>query len=439
MRKLTVKNFSVIKDAELEFGKITVLIGPQASGKSLLCKLAYFLGKELVDLAVTSVGNRDGWNTYVEYAAREFLQRFNNYSVGDWNPSPHRVTYTSAQYQVALKWGDDPNIVSFEFSNAFQDRYLELLENLYGNLPSASGAFYPGGLNPNFRRGDIWVAFSKILSENVLKQTIYIPAGRAFFTNLTKSFSVLQSSKLDSITKEFAAQIQWDGRWKPGLLTTGRGVTDEINRSMTDIVRGFVIMDSGIPRFITDDGRKLPLEIVSTGVQELVPLFNILEQLMFLREHSFEYSRAKFSPPKSEIPAESKPLIYIEEPEANVFPSTQYDLVRLFSWLSSDPVLDFSWIITTHSPYVLSAFNNLIEAGYVVRKHPELRGGVAKVIPEQYWVRGEDFRAYAIKDGVLESIVASDTRLISENYLDSVSETIGMQFDELLRLGYVTH
>ena len=46
MRKLTVKNFSVIKEAELEFGKITVLIGPQASGKSLLCKLAFFFGPE---------------------------------------------------------------------------------------------------------------------------------------------------------------------------------------------------------------------------------------------------------------------------------------------------------------------------------------------------------------------------------------------------------
>jgi len=34
VRKLTVKNFSVIKEAELEFGKITVLIGPQSSGKA---------------------------------------------------------------------------------------------------------------------------------------------------------------------------------------------------------------------------------------------------------------------------------------------------------------------------------------------------------------------------------------------------------------------
>ena len=52
MRKLTVRNFSVIKEAELEFGKITVLMGPQASGKSLLCKLVYFLSKEILDIAV---------------------------------------------------------------------------------------------------------------------------------------------------------------------------------------------------------------------------------------------------------------------------------------------------------------------------------------------------------------------------------------------------
>ncbi len=42
VRTLTVKNFSVIKEAKLEFAKITVLIGPQASGKSLLCRLAFF-------------------------------------------------------------------------------------------------------------------------------------------------------------------------------------------------------------------------------------------------------------------------------------------------------------------------------------------------------------------------------------------------------------
>ena len=37
VRTLEVENFSVIKRARLEFGRITILIGPQASGKSLLC------------------------------------------------------------------------------------------------------------------------------------------------------------------------------------------------------------------------------------------------------------------------------------------------------------------------------------------------------------------------------------------------------------------
>ena len=66
-----------------------------------------------------------------------------------------------------------------------------------------------------------------------------------------------------------------------------------------------------------------------------------------------------------------------------------------------------------------------------------MKDEVAKLIPAQYWVEPEDFRAYAIEDGVLKSIVAQDTGLVSANYLDRVSETIGMEFDELLRLGYV--
>ena len=45
----------MIKEAELEFGKITVLIGPQSGGKSLLCKLAFFLEREVLEIATKSI------------------------------------------------------------------------------------------------------------------------------------------------------------------------------------------------------------------------------------------------------------------------------------------------------------------------------------------------------------------------------------------------
>jgi AAA15 family ATPase/GTPase len=103
MRKLTVKNFSVIKEAELEFGKITVLIGPQASGKSLLCKLAYFLGKELVELSARSISNGSSWDEYLLNASKAFWSRF---SSGDGLVQlGTEVKFASSQYEVALTWG----------------------------------------------------------------------------------------------------------------------------------------------------------------------------------------------------------------------------------------------------------------------------------------------------------------------------------------------
>jgi hypothetical protein len=133
----------------------------------------------------------------------------------------------------------------------------------------------------------------------------------------------------------------------------------------------------------------------------------------------------------------SKGWIYVEEPEANVFPKTQYQLVQLFSWLSSEPDLHFSWVVTTHSPYVLSSFNNLLEAWQVGHVDGERSKAVRNVIDEKYWVNPEEFRAYSIEDGHLKSIMDEETHLISDNYLDAVSEQIGGEFDELLRIGYV--
>ena len=43
MEKLTVKKFLNIKDIEFNLSKINIIIGQQASGKSVIAKLVYFL------------------------------------------------------------------------------------------------------------------------------------------------------------------------------------------------------------------------------------------------------------------------------------------------------------------------------------------------------------------------------------------------------------
>jgi|GEM_PF-1953150 len=427
-RTLTVQNFSVIKEAELEFGKITVLIGPQARGKSLLCKLAYFLRGEAPAIAIDSLLDRQKWEDFLEAVNRGFSERF---LTTGWLKTNSEAGYASQRYTAKLHGKGDPLSpgIGYTFSEEFKNLYGLIWNNPGKQLPSANGS------RSELRR-DLFVEFSLLQDRKRTESSTYIPSGRALFTDASKSILALQNPDIDQITRRFAGLIAWDSRWKAGYLTTGRNVIREVESAMSQIAGGTVVVVGGRPFFLSSDGRNLPLSVQSSGTLELLPMFNVIDQLACSQEDLYAHAAAAEISPIADI-SEHSPLIYLEEPEAHIFPRTQYELVKLFAQLANDPILNFDWVITTHSPYILSAFNNLIEASQVVAAKPELKDQIAKLIPERYWIKPEDFRAYAIEDGVLESIVAEDTGLVSANYLDQVSETIGMEFDELLRLGYV--
>lgn len=42
MRRLKIKNLGALKDADIEFGQVNVIIGPQSLGKSTVLKVASY-------------------------------------------------------------------------------------------------------------------------------------------------------------------------------------------------------------------------------------------------------------------------------------------------------------------------------------------------------------------------------------------------------------
>jgi hypothetical protein len=182
----------------------------------------------------------------------------------------------------------------------------------------------------------------------------------------------------------------------------------------------------GLPYFRHfESKRELPFELQSSGTLELLPLLNPLGNRV---------AHAKY-PKGPTVPMLQFGTVFVEEPESSVFPNTQYELARLFTWLTNQPMLNNSLAITTHSPYILTSFNNLIEAGQVAKNKPELSEQVAKIIPERYWIKEGEFKAYAIEDGKLQSIL-NESGFVEGNYLDQVSETISDEFDRLIKLEY---
>ena len=62
-------------------------------------------------------------------------------------------------------------------------------------------------------------------------------------------------------------------------------------------------------------------------------------------------------------------LLIIDEPEMNFHPNVQISLMRIFAILSK---LDLRIIISTHSDYMIREVNNLIMAGTIYPKDPQL-------------------------------------------------------------------
>jgi predicted ATPase len=118
--------------------------------------------------------------------------------------------------------------------------------------------------------------------------------------------------------------------------------------------------------------------------------------------------------------------IYLEEPEENLFPSTQYELVK---WMANqiNTTQDNSLCIATHSPYILSSFNNLIQAAD--NKDSNV---VETVVGKSAAIQFEDINVYAVDNGTAKDIKDYDLRLIAQTDLDAASDTISSDFSKLL-------
>jgi hypothetical protein len=126
----------------------------------------------------------------------------------------------------------------------------------------------------------------------------------------------------------------------------------------------------------------------------------------------------------------------IEEPECNLYPEKQVELLKfIISLVKSD---NRTLTITTHSPYLLSAMNNYLYAGTLVNKYGErIRDFVSKVLPESYQLMPGDCSVYSLGERIngdgryCKSLIDEETGMIDYNTLDGVSAMMTDEFDQL--------
>jgi len=242
-------------------------------------------------------------------------------------------------------------------------------------------------------------------------KTILIPAGRAVYSLISDSLFSLTSEavSIDPLILNFGQHIELSRKRLKNQLTENPAL--EI--WLQEILKGHFKYVNGENRIYFEQDKYITLDRASSGQQEVLPLLLILMDIVHSSQIHF---------------------VTIEEPEAHLYPYSQYKLIQLISYIHNVHPHKHHFIITTHSPYILTAFNNLQFAHQVANRSEDAKLSVTKVIPQTTWLNSEKLSAYYVSEGGIASIVDESTGLIADNEIDDASEEIAGQFDELLTI-----
>lgn len=426
MGTLSVVNFSCLEKAKLELAPFMLLIGPQASGKSVLSKLIYFF----YDIIGQQYSALEDDNTSAEWMKRLADDFQTWFPASAWGPCKFKIRFEAGPVHFEVTRKTVNRQPSEEVSVKFSDFFTTFHDDLVGRIRArriskndSEDLTEPDDFDIVYQA---WQSGQKRLAEamgsDYARTQTFIPAGRAFFTSLGKAFVAFeQGGMLDPVTTRFGRTLARLRERGNRALNPRLRAVDEDGRSrhalMQSLFGGALKNERGKEFVETEDGRRVPISALSSGQQELLPLWIVLSGV------------ADAVPNRPET---ARRMVYIEEPEAHLFPDAQSTLIEYLASLTRRPDA-FKLLITTHSPYVLAKVNNLLKAGSLgedVSKAVPVR----EVVGSSFWLQPENTRAYAIKGRKVVNIMSDG--LIDGEYLDHVSLNLEREFSALLEIEY---
>lgn len=231
---------------------------------------------------------------------------------------------------------------------------------------------------------------------------IYIPAERLFFSTLSQSIFTLINYAI-SLPKWL---IDFGAKFEQARNTMQKVPLNFLNAEYsfednTDYIR-------------LQNEIKIKLSQASSGLQSVIPLLLVIL-----------YNTEK----------QGEDIFVIEEPELNLYPSSQKDLIELIiARINQSP--NDKLIITTHSPYLLTTIDNLIQAQKVSDLIPERKNEVEEIVNKDAWINFERVSCYYFDQGTCKSTLDKENQSIGPSNIDDVSISLSETFEKLLTIKY---
>ncbi len=409
MRKIKIKNFGPIKegyqdgDGFMEVKKATVFIGNQGSGKSCVAKLISTLSWMEKAMVRGDFKTQD-LTVYNRFRKHCSYQNIGNYFIDSTSPIHGTVIeYQGKAYNISYKNGE--TLVEKNAENGYsfpkimyvpaERNFVSAVKNVI-KLKGLPNTLYTFTEEDNKAKEDLnsplELPINKAKFEYRKPSGVSWIVGDGYEVRLSEASSGFQSSvPLFLVTRYLALSInkEKDGSVKEISIEEERRIRKEIEKILSN------------PN-LTEDVKKASLEFLSA---------------------KFKYSCF---------------INIVEEPEQNLFPTSQQNLLN--SLLSFNNMNEGNMlVITTHSPYIINYLTLAIKAFFLLGlikttdKIDELNTKLKEIVPLESTVNPEELAIYELDDkGNIIKLGNYKGLPSDENYLnDRLSETNDL-FSQLL-------
>lgn len=414
MAKLRIKNCGPVTrgldstDGFLNFGKYTLLIGDQGTGKSTVAKLfsicswlekSFFRGDYDISF----------------FDAQDFQELYHNQLMDDSFNENTEFEYVGDSYHFLFK-----NLIFYaEINNNSINKYIrpkimyipsernilsivknvEDLENLPPMLRLLRIRYLQASSNLN---NDGIFSLPLLGYKTILNttngETLVIEERSGKSVPLMCASSGLQSIVPSSIVTEYLSCQSQNNVLEKIRLLNGKNLSN-LKMSISDVV-----VRSELEQYITSG--------IAKSVSE--------SSLKVLEKIAQKYTDGFF-------------MNIVEEPEQNLFPESQVKNID-FLINATNRNEKNQLIMTTHSPYVLS-YITLGAKAYELSKKNISSNEIEKVIPLSSWIDGKECFVYQFNDGCIKSLPSYGRGLPSDNnMLNKSLGKVNDKFDLLLDL-----
>jgi len=373
----------------LEISPLTIFIGSQGTGKSLISQLLYFFHD--AEYLLSNYFKQEGIDATVQKVVEGIRSgELTNRALGSFLTTDSvYVTYKTNYQELA----NESEIVFYRSNRKINPRGLFRKQidqwlNRFLDDPSISG--------------------------KIDSQAIFIPAERTFFSRFINADpTIIGSNSLPITMREFAKVLSKTAETHIGWENQLQQMPEEakeIDQLVRSVLGGRATSAKKGPyarkwQWLPENSNQpLEIEMASSGQMGTWPLVST-EQALFGWQQS------------------KRPLfIHIEEPETHLHPAAQVAIVKTLAYLANH---GFRLVITTHSLVVLYLLNNLTLA------YQKLPNKTIDNMPSpQERLEPQSLSTYLFAEGTVQSIL-DETGQIDEGLLGRVIGNLEVEFNRL--------